>query len=69
MLRVMNYRTFKNKDKTRDFHVVDLIDEQGNIACDVFVDGPLEIGSYVEVYERIWNHKLSCSVRPVAIKK
>lgn len=70
MLRVLTSRSFNGKkDPSRQFHVVDLIGDDGQIATDVFVDQPIPAGSYVIVKERIINHKLSCTVEAVAEKK
>lgn len=70
MLQVVNARNFKGKkDPSKTYYVVDLLADDGQIAVDVFVDFPISVGSYVTVKERISNHKLGCTVMPIAEKK
>lgn len=70
MLQVINSRSFSGKkDPSKVFYVVDLMADDGQLAVDVFVDQPIPTGSYVTVKERIINHKLSCTVQPIAEKK
>lgn len=64
MLRVMNSRSFQSKDKSKTYHTVDIIDEDGNIAVDVFVDAEMPKGTVVVGVPYIKNHKVYCSVVP-----
>lgn len=70
MLQVVNARSFPGKkDPSKLYNVVDLLADDGQIAVDVFVDFPIPVGSYVTVKERIVQHKLACTVVPIAEKK
>lgn len=69
MLKVASSRQFKGKkDPNRTFYVCDLVDENGQIAVDVFTDQFLAVGSYVTVEPYIYNHQVRSRVVPLKEK-
>lgn len=70
MLKVIASRSFWNKEKTKEYHVCDVVDDQGNIAIDCFTDKPIPVGTFCDVAVSVYNHKLRCGqIYPIIEKK
>lgn len=70
MLQVISSKSFNGKkDPNKTYYVCNVMAEDGEIACDVFTDKLYPVGTYLGVKEFIKDHKLLCSVYPIAEKK
>lgn len=58
--KVISSKSFMNKEKSRELHMCNLQDDQGNIAVDVFTDAEYPAGTVLlgDVYINR-DHKLS----------
>ena len=69
MLQVINCVSFQGKkDPTKTYFKVNLIDEKGNVAPDVFVPDPIDAGTAVYAEPRIYAGKLAFDIRPLKAK-
>lgn len=69
MLKVKKSRDIISKKDGKEYHILEVEDENGNIAINVFTQQACPVGSYLAAEPYIYDYKVRFNLRPIANNK